>query len=59
LITRYEITGLMQNLLYTTSKPSGETLLSGWVEQHASTLGTRYASELRRRIHRDEPYEPK
>lgn len=57
LITRYEISGLMQDLLYTTSKPIGETSLTGWIKQHASTLGTHYASELRRRLRRDEPYE--
>lgn len=57
LITRYEITGLMQDLLYTTSIPTGETSLTGWIKQHASTLGTHYASELRRRLRRDEPYE--
>ncbi len=57
LITRDEITGLMQDLLYTSSPPTAKTSLSGWATDHASTLGLHYASELRRRIHRDEPYE--
>ncbi len=57
LITRHEIAGLMQNLLCTTSPPTGETSLTEWSKEHASTLGMHYASELRRRIHRDEAYE--
>jgi uncharacterized protein YbjT (DUF2867 family) len=57
LITRNEITGLMQNLLYTSSPPAGKTPLTEWAKEHASTLGIHYASELRRRIHRDIPYE--
>jgi nucleoside-diphosphate-sugar epimerase len=57
LITRDEIAGLMQNLLYTSAPPTGKTSLTEWAKQHASTLGTHYASELRRRIHRDEAYD--
>jgi NADH dehydrogenase len=57
LITRHEIVGLMQNLLHTSSPPAGETLLTAWSKEHAFTLGLHYASELRRRIHRDEAYE--
>ena len=57
LITRHEISGLMQNLLFTSSPPTGETSLTEWSKEHASTLGRHYASELRRRIHRDEAYE--
>jgi NADH dehydrogenase len=56
LITRDEISGLMQDLLYTSSAPAGQTRLSEWSREHASTLGLHYASELRRRIHRDEAY---
>jgi NADH dehydrogenase len=56
LITREEITGLMQDLLYTSSPPTGKTTFTSWATDHAATLGLHYASELRRRIHRDEAY---
>ncbi len=56
LITRDEIAGLMQDLLYTQSPPTGTTRLTDWVRQHASTLGLHYASELRQRLKRDVPY---
>ncbi len=56
LITRDEISGLMENLLYTQSPPTGSTLLTDWVREHASTLGLYYASELRRRLDRVAPY---
>ena len=56
LITRDEITGLMQDLLYTQSPPTATTRLTDWVREHASTLGRYYASELRRRLERDAPY---
>ena len=52
LITRDEITGLMQDYLYTNSPPVGTTHLTEWAKEHASTLGIHYASELRRRLHR-------
>jgi uncharacterized protein YbjT (DUF2867 family) len=51
-ITRDEISGLMQNLLVTNSPPSGETRLSTWAQEHATTLGHHYASELQRHYHR-------
>jgi len=57
LITRDEITGLMQGLLYTGSPPSGRTPLTTWARQHASSLGRHYASELKRRLDRTSPYE--
>ncbi len=56
LVTRDEIAGLMQDLLYTQSPSAGTTKLTDWVRQHASTLGLHYASELRRRMKRDVPY---
>ena len=55
-ITRDEIAGLMADLLYTDSPPAGSTRLTDWAEQHANTLGRRYASELQRRIDRTRPY---
>jgi NADH dehydrogenase len=48
-ITRDEIEGLMAELLYVEAPPAGSTRLSEWVEENRHTLGTRYASELRRR----------
>ena len=56
LITRDEVTGLMQGLLHTSSPPSGTTRLTDWVREHADILGRFYASELRRRLERDVPY---
>ncbi len=55
-ITRDEITGLMQNLLVTSSPPAGKTRLTDWARQHASTLGLHYASELKRRLVTDTAY---
>ena len=57
LITRDEIIGLMQDLLYTNSPPIGDTRLSDWAKAHAANLGLHYASELRRRLNRNEAYE--
>mgnify|MGYP001334010688 CR=1 FL=1 len=48
-ITREEIAGLMADLLYVDSPPTGVTRLSGWVADHAATLGRHYTSELARR----------
>ena len=47
-ITRDEVDGLMMNLLVSKSPPTGQTRLSEWLEQHAETVGARYASELER-----------
>ena len=56
-VTRDEITGLMQDLLYTGAPPTGTTSLTTWARQHASTLGLRYASELKRRFDRSTSYD--
>lgn len=48
-ITREEIEGLMQNLLFTSSPPVGKTKLTDWARASADTLGIKYASELARR----------
>jgi uncharacterized protein YbjT (DUF2867 family) len=56
LITRDEITGLMNDLLYSDSPPTGRTRLTQWARERASSLGVDYQSELRRRMHRDLPY---
>jgi NADH dehydrogenase len=48
-ITRDEIRGLMDDLLYVESEAAGTTPLTTWVERHRDTLGARYTSELARR----------
>lgn len=48
-ITREEIKGLMDGLLYVNAPPSGDTRLTDWMRAHAATLGQNYASELARR----------
>jgi NADH dehydrogenase len=48
-ITRPEIEGLMADLLYVDSPAAGQTRLTEWARQHASTLGKHYANELARR----------
>jgi NADH dehydrogenase len=57
IVTREEVTGLMQNLLVTSSPPAGRTALSEWIVQHRDTLGRRYSSELARRRDRRRSYE--
>jgi uncharacterized protein YbjT (DUF2867 family) len=55
-ITKAEIEGLMQNLLYVESPPAGNTPLTMWIEENAEMLGRRYASELARRRDRNSDY---
>ncbi len=47
-LTQDEVEGLMGNLLLTDSPPAGETKLSDWVTDNVSTLGKKYANELKR-----------
>lgn len=56
LITRDEIEGLMADLLYVDSPPTGTTKLTEWATEHAQSLGKRYASELARRTDRSVDY---
>ncbi|MDP3049120.1 MAG: hypothetical protein Q8N12_06795 [Thermodesulfovibrionales bacterium] len=56
-ITRDEIEGLMADLLYTNSSPTGKISLSDWLSENASTLGIHYSSELARRKDREKSYE--
>jgi NADH dehydrogenase len=49
MITRDEITGLMNSLLYVDSPPVGKTKLTEWVKEHRDSLGRKYTSELARR----------
>ncbi len=56
MITREEIKGLMDDLLYVDSPPAGTTTLTGWIQEHADSLGRKYTSELARRKDRAEEY---
>ncbi len=56
MITREEIKGLMDDLLYVDSPPAGTTTLTGWIQEHADSLGRKYTSELARRKDRAEDY---
>ncbi|MBI5653647.1 MAG: NAD(P)H-binding protein [Chloroflexi bacterium] len=49
MITRPEIQGLMSDLLYVDTPPTGATRLTDWARANAATLGVQYASELARR----------
>ncbi len=57
MITREEIAGLMQDLLYANAPPTGETKLTDWARAHADSLGRHYASELARRRDRQKSYD--
>ena len=57
MVTREEITGLMANLLYVNTPPTGTTKLTEWISQHSATLGLHYTSELARRMNRAAQYE--
>ena len=48
-ITRAEIKGLMDDLLYVETPPTGKIKLSNWLIKNKETIGTKYASELSRR----------
>jgi len=57
MITKEEVRGLMDNLLYVNSPPAGTTRLTDWAKKHADTLGFKYTSELSRRKDRKIEYE--
>ena len=56
MITKEEIVGLMENLLYVESSPTGSTKLTEWAKKHSDTLGLKYTSELARRTDRESEY---
>lgn len=56
-ITRDEIKGLMDDLLYTDSPPAGKTKLTEWIREQASLVGRHYRSELARREDRVKSYD--
>jgi len=49
MITWPEVQGLMANLLYVKTPPTGETKLTDWVREYGTFLGQQYANELKRR----------
>jgi len=55
-VTKDEIDGLMNDLLYVDSPPTGNTMLTEWVKEHADRLGRSYTSELARRTDRSSAY---
>ena len=56
MITKEEIEGLMANLLYVDSPPTGSMKLTDWAKKHSETLGFKYTSELARRVDRKSEY---
>ena len=56
ILTREELQGLMGDLLYVDSPPTGQTRLTDWVRDNADTLGVCYSSELARRKNRERAY---
>ncbi len=59
LITREEIKGLMDELLYVDSPLAGKTTFTDWARRHAGSLGRHYAHELSRRRDRTSEYRDK
>jgi NADH dehydrogenase len=55
-LTREEIQGLMDDLLFVEAPPAGPTRLTDWMPAHRDTLGHSYASELARRRDRRAEY---
>jgi NADH dehydrogenase len=56
-ITKDEVQGLMDDLLYVDAPPAGMTKLTEWVRERAAIVGSRYHSELARRMDRVSSYE--
>jgi len=47
-LTRDEITGLMDGLLVSDDPPRGEIAFSQWLDDHTTSIGSSYANELHR-----------
>jgi NADH dehydrogenase len=47
-LTPEEVEGLMANLLVSKEPARGKTAFKDWLEEHKSTVGIRYASEIKR-----------
>ena len=56
MITREEIRGLMDNLLFVDAPPAGSTKLTDWARARSASLGLHYTSELARRQDRNAEY---
>jgi len=48
ILTPEEVEGLMANLLVSKQPARGKTAFKDWLEENKSTVGTRYASEIKR-----------
>jgi NADH dehydrogenase len=48
ILTPEEVDGLMANLLVSQQPARGKTAFRDWLEANKSTVGTRYASEIKR-----------
>ena len=48
ILTKDEVVGLMEDLLHSQDAPKGKTRLSSWLEENSASVGTKYASELKR-----------
>lgn len=55
-LTREEMDAMMDDLLVSSSVPTGSTKLTEWMAQHKDVLGRRYARELARRSDRSTSY---
>jgi len=47
-ITKDEVDGMMSDLLYSRYSPKGKVKISSWLEENSESVGTEYASELKR-----------
>jgi NADH dehydrogenase len=47
-LTPEEVEGLMANLLVSKESPRGKTAFKDWLEENKSTVGAKYASEIKR-----------
>ena len=56
MLTREEIAGLMDDLLYVDAPPAGTQKLTDWARERSASLGLHYTSELARRQDRSAPY---
>jgi NADH dehydrogenase len=56
-LTREEITGLMQGLLYVDGPAAGKIKFTEWLKENRDRVGIKYMSELARRRDRNRAYE--
>jgi uncharacterized protein YbjT (DUF2867 family) len=53
ILSRQELDGLMTELLVSKDAPLGASSVTAWLQAHASEVGSHYASELKRHVHKD------